>query len=449
MVRYQRTGKLVLCGISAAMLVAACSSSSKSSSAPSSAAATAAASSAPAATAASSAAPATGASSAAPATAASSAAASVAASAAPGAAIKVMQIGTFSSAGLSLQDAKNGVVAAVAAINKAGGANGHQIDMEYCNDAFDAATGAACARQAVQDKVVAIVGAASAEAPAEIPILQAAGIPWLAGNGSGGPIEQTSPISYPLTGGTQSIEVAMGRILTTLGDKKVSVIVADAAAAYPAGDAVMQGVKLGGGTSSRTLAKIGATDFSAVASAALASKPDGIAIASVPADAPRIALALRQAGYKGDISTLAAIISDDSIKTLGANADKLYLVIDAVPTVVTSNPAVAKYTADMTANSMTSSIDSQSLTGWTAVQFFSALVTDLGSTTATPAAITSLLANLPKPISLGTVPDYAGVPSPALFAAYPRVPTFAVYVTEILGGAKVLYNGGKPFNPLS
>jgi ABC-type branched-subunit amino acid transport system substrate-binding protein len=360
-----------------------------------------------------------------------------------------MQIGTFSSAGLSLQDAKNGVVAAVAAINKAGGANGHQIDMEYCNDAFDAATGAACARQAVQDKVVAIVGAASAEAPAEMPILQAAGIPWLAGNGSGGPIEQTSPISYPLTGGTQSIEVAMGRILTTLGDKKVSVIVADAAAAYPAGDAVMQGVKLGGGTSSRTLAKIGAADFSAVASAALASKPDGIAIASVPADAPRITLALRQAGFKGDISTLAAIISDAAIKSLGANADKLYLVIDAVPTVVTSNPAVAKYTADMTANSMTSSIDSQSLTGWTAVQFFSALVTDLGTTTATPASLTSLLASLPKPISLGTVPDYAGVPSPALFAAYPRVPTFSVYVTEILGGKSVLYNGGAPFNPLS
>jgi ABC-type branched-subunit amino acid transport system substrate-binding protein len=375
--------------------------------------------------------------------------ASSAAPATPGAPIKVMQIGTFSSTGLSLADAKSGVQAAVAAINKAGGANGHQITMEYCNDAFDAATGAACARQAVQDKVVAVVGAASAEAPAEMPILQAAGIPWLAGNGSGGPIEQTSPISYPLTGGTQSIEVAMGRLLTTLGDKKISVIVADAAAAYPAGDAVMQGVKLGGGTSSRTLAKIGATDFSAVASAALASKPDGIAIASVPADAPRIALALRQAGYKGDISTLAAIVSDDAIKSLGSNADKLYLVIDAVPTVVTSNPAVAKYAADMKAAGSSSSIDSQSLTGWTAVQFFSALVTDLGSTAASPASLTALLAHLPAPISLGTVPDYSGVPSPALFTAYPRVPTFAVYVTEILGGKTVLYDGGKPFNPLS
>jgi ABC-type branched-subunit amino acid transport system substrate-binding protein len=415
MARYTRTGRLVFCGVAVAMLVSACSSSSKSTGGSSSAASAG-----------------TGAS-----------------SAVAGPPIKVMQIGTFSSAGLSLQDAKDGVTAAVAAVNKAGGANGHQINMEYCNDAFDAATGSACARQAVQDGVVAIVGAASAEAPAELPILAAAGIPWLAGTGAGGPIEQTSPISYPLTGGTQSVEVAMGRLLTTLGDKTVSVVVADAAAAYPAGDAVAQGVKLGGGTSARTLAKIGATDFSAVASAALASKPTGVAIASVPADAPRIVLALRQAGYKGDITTLASIVSDDAIKTLGANADKLYLVVDAVPTTVTTNPAVAKYITDMGSADLTKSIDSKSLAGWTAVQFLSALVTQMGSTAITSASITTTLAKLPKPISLGTVPDYTGVPSPALFPEYPRVPTFSVYVTEVLNGAKTLYNDGKPFNPLS
>lgn len=362
--------------------------------------------------------------------------------------IKVMQIGTFDSAGLSLEDAKDGVSAAVAAINKAGGANGHQISMEYCNDNFNASTGAQCARQAVQDKVVAVVGAASAEASAEIPILQAAHIPWLAGTGSGGPIEQTSPISYPLTGGTQSVEVAMGRLLTTLGEKNVAVIVADAAAAYPAGDAVASGVKSGGGTSKRTLAKIGATDYSAVASAALSSKPDGVAIASVPTDAPRIILALRQAGYKGPITTLAGIVSDDAIKSLGANADNLYLLVDTVPVTSTSNSSVQSFLADMKSANLTKSVDSEALSGWTAVHFFADLVSQIGDQDVTSSAVTSTLAHLSKPISLGTVPDYHGVPSPPLVKGYPRVPTFSVYVTKVQNGKEQPYNNGEPYNPL-
>jgi len=365
--------------------------------------------------------------------------------------IKIMQIGTFQSPGLSLVNAESGVKAHVDYINSHGGVLGHKLVVQYCNDGFDASTAAACASTAVQNHDVAIVGGASAESPAIFPILQAAGIPWLGGTGSGGPIEATSPISYPLTGGTQSVEVGMGRILTDLGDKKVAVIIADAAAAYPAYDAVVQGVTKGGGTAAaRVLATIGAPDFSAVASSALASNPTGIAIASVPNDVPRIALALRQAGYKGDISTLAGVMSNTAIQSLGKNAANLYLLTDLVPVSFSNIPAVSGFLAGMKADGYSApDIDVKSIGGWTAIGFFQQIVRQLGKTPVTSKSIVKLLANLPKPISLGTVADYTGVPNPPLVAQYPRVPTFKVFGSAVQGdGTQVPYNQGKPFDPL-
>jgi branched-chain amino acid transport system substrate-binding protein len=365
-------------------------------------------------------------------------------------AIKVMQIGTFASSSLSLIDAEYGVKARVAQINSAGGSDGHKIDMSYCNDGFNADTAEACARTAVQNGDIAIVGGASGVSPDIFPIIQQAGIPWLAGTGSGGPIEQTSTMSYPLTGGTQSVEVGMGRILTDLGDKNIAVIVADAAAAFPAGDAVKQGLTLGGGTSTRVLATIGAPDFSSVAAAALSHHPDGIAIASVPTDAPRIILALRQAGYKGAISTLAGIVSDQAIQSLGANAANLYLLSDIMPTTFTSVPAIQTFTAGMKAAGYGAAhIDTQSLGGWNAVNFLEAIVKDIGKSAITSKSIISTLAHVPSPISLGTVPDYKGVPNPPLVKDYPRVPTFNIYASQVSAtGAQTPYNNGNPFNPL-
>lgn len=364
--------------------------------------------------------------------------------------IQIMQIGTFQSAGLSLVDAENGLKAQVQAVNKAGGVNGHKIDVQYCNDGFVATTAAACARTAVQDHDVAIVGGASAESPAIFPILQKAGIPWLAGTGSGGPIEATSPISYPLTGGTQSDEVGMGRVLTDLGDKKVAVIIADAAPAFPAYTAVAQGVTAGGGTvTARVLATIGAPDFSAVASSALATNPTGVAIASVPGDAPRIALALRQAGYTGDISTLSGIMSESSIQSLGTAAAKIYLISDFIPTNFTSVPAVSTYTAQMSlAGFSSANIDPESIGGWTAGAFFTAIVRDLGTKPVTSKNIVAFLKK-PKTITLGTVAPYTGVKSPPLVKEFPRVPTFNVFASEVQSdGSQVAYNNGKSFNPL-
>ncbi|MEU0561732.1 ABC transporter substrate-binding protein [Dactylosporangium sp. NPDC006015] len=359
--------------------------------------------------------------------------------------IKIMQIGTFESPNLSLKDAKAGLDAHVQSINAAGGIDGRKIEVTYCNDAYNANTGAACARQAVSDGVVAVVGAASSQAPAELPVLEAAGIPWLAGAGSGGPTEGTSKVSYPITGGTQSMQVGLGRLLANKGGKNIAVIVADAAAAYAAADDIANGAKAGGAQSYRILAPLGAPDFSAVASSALAKTPDAIAVASTATDAPRIIRAVRQAGFKGNIATLANIFKPADQKALGDLADKVFITSSAVPVTNTSIPQVQQFLADMAKYHPEAVTDNGSLGTWTSITFLVEIVKRLGGNVSA-AAITGLLDKLDKPIVLGTVPDYAGIPNPPVVQTYPRVPTFKVYVSEAVGGT--LKQDGDAIDPL-
>src|SRR5437879_6365744 len=86
---------------------------------------------------------------------------SAAAGPATGAPIKIMTIATLQSPNLAAPQVETAVRARVAALNKAGGINGRPIEPEFCNDKFDPNEGSACARKAVDDKVVAVVGGLS------------------------------------------------------------------------------------------------------------------------------------------------------------------------------------------------------------------------------------------------------------------------------------------------
>lgn len=90
--------------------------------------------------------------------------------------------------------------------------------------------------------------------------------------------------------------------------------------------------------------------------------------------------------------------------------------------------------------------DNGSLGTWNAVTFFVEIVKRLDGQVSA-AAITGLLSKLDKPIVLGTVPDYAGIPNPPVVSNYPRVPTFKVYVSQATGGT--LKQDGDPIEPLA
>ena len=98
---------------------------------------------------------------------------------------------------------------AVIDINNAGGLNGHEVQLITCNEGFDPNIAADCARDAVDQDVAAVIGGFTINAPNVLPILEAAGIPWI-----GPPLvssqELTDPSAYPVNSGIMSM-AALGR----------------------------------------------------------------------------------------------------------------------------------------------------------------------------------------------------------------------------------------------
>ncbi|MDQ0775402.1 ABC-type branched-subunit amino acid transport system substrate-binding protein [Streptomyces aurantiacus] len=97
-------------------------------------------------------------------------------------------------------------------VNDHGGINGRKLKVLTCNDHNDTVAAANCARRAVEENVVAVVGSYSQHARSFFSPLEAAGIPYLGGYGVTDD-EFTSPLSYPVNGGQPSLLAGLGRQL--------------------------------------------------------------------------------------------------------------------------------------------------------------------------------------------------------------------------------------------
>ncbi|MFF5787064.1 ABC transporter substrate-binding protein [Streptomyces sp. NPDC012693] len=94
-------------------------------------------------------------------------------------------------------------------INSRGGIDGHELRVLTCNEHNTSTGAAACARRAVREKAVAVVGSYSQNGRAFMAPLEAAGIPYIGGYGISED-EFTSPLSYPVNGGLASLIAGHG-----------------------------------------------------------------------------------------------------------------------------------------------------------------------------------------------------------------------------------------------
>jgi ABC-type branched-subunit amino acid transport system substrate-binding protein len=85
-------------------------------------------------------------------------------------------------------------------VNAAGGINGKKVELVACNDKFDPNESANCARQAVREKAVALVGGFSGFEDQVFPVLEQGKLPWV-GAVAASAKGLTSPYSYPLAAG--------------------------------------------------------------------------------------------------------------------------------------------------------------------------------------------------------------------------------------------------------
>ncbi|MFD3501508.1 ABC transporter substrate-binding protein [Streptomyces sp. NPDC058676] len=97
-------------------------------------------------------------------------------------------------------------------INAQGGINGRKITVLTCNDRNDSVAAARCARRAVKEEVVAVVGSYSQHSDSFFPPLEGEGIPYIGGYGVTTD-EFTSPLSYPVNGGAPTLLAGLGKAL--------------------------------------------------------------------------------------------------------------------------------------------------------------------------------------------------------------------------------------------
>ncbi|MFJ8545399.1 ABC transporter substrate-binding protein [Streptomyces sp. NPDC093586] len=97
-------------------------------------------------------------------------------------------------------------------INDHGGLGGHRLNVLTCNDHNDSVAAVKCARRAVKEGAVAVVGSYSQHADSFFPVLEGAGIPYIGGYGITN-AEFTSPLSYPVNGGQPTLLAGLGSAL--------------------------------------------------------------------------------------------------------------------------------------------------------------------------------------------------------------------------------------------
>lgn len=107
-------------------------------------------------------------------------------------------------------------------VNANGGIDGHELRILTCNELNTSAGAAACARRAVREGVVAVVGSYSQNGRAFMAPLEAASIPYIGGYGISED-EFTSPLSYPVNGGQASLIAGHGMQLAE-SCRKVSLV---------------------------------------------------------------------------------------------------------------------------------------------------------------------------------------------------------------------------------
>ncbi|MFI6338254.1 ABC transporter substrate-binding protein [Streptomyces sp. NPDC050535] len=99
-------------------------------------------------------------------------------------------------------------------VNSKGGINGHKLNILTCNDHNNSVDAATCARRAVKENVVAVVGSYSQHGRSFLAPLEGAGIPYIGGYGVTDD-EFTSPLSYPVNGGEPALLAGLGEQLGT------------------------------------------------------------------------------------------------------------------------------------------------------------------------------------------------------------------------------------------
>jgi ABC-type branched-subunit amino acid transport system substrate-binding protein len=142
--------------------------------------------------------------------------------------IKLMSVTTLNAAGPTYENIANTAQYYANYINARGGVAGRPLEVMVCDEQFDAAVATTCARQAVEEGVVAVVGSFTFFAESIVPVLEEAGIDWFGMCCPIAPSEFTSEYSFPI--GNQPM-YAVGAVSRAVQDgcQNINAVIIDGA----------------------------------------------------------------------------------------------------------------------------------------------------------------------------------------------------------------------------
>lgn len=216
--------------------------------------------------------------------------------------------------------------AAVSYVNAyKGGIGGHPIKLITCQTDGTPATSQRCANQILDQKPVAILGAADTGAPGAIPVWENAGLAYLGGVPFT-PVEQNSKNAVIFSSVSTADNAAASLYAAkTLGAKSAAVIYTSDTQGTSVAENVIIPTMNGAGISKVTKISIPptASDVSAAVATALGASPDVIYI-NAPAACPNILNSLKQLGNTAKILGIDPCTSPAAIAGANGGAEGLY-----------------------------------------------------------------------------------------------------------------------------
>ena len=236
--------------------------------------------------------------------------------------IKVEIIAVLSNPAFSDPEAATAAKAYVKEANASGGINGHPIDLEVCDSNLNPNQETACFQKAVTDHVVAVVGSFLPFGTG-MKLLQAAGIPFIGGNGTT-LAEFTSPISFPADSGEIGWYYGEAALMKEAGVTKPAIMYCDTAACdlsvqYAQDEWTQFG---GSGAVKKVLAPLAQAQYTAQAASAATGGTNGVTMASATQAIPKMVTDLRQANFKGPVALIDSFVDSSTVSAMGSYADR-------------------------------------------------------------------------------------------------------------------------------
>jgi len=145
--------------------------------------------------------------------------------------IRVMTVTTLNAAGPTYENIANTANLYADYINARGGIAGRPLEVTVCDEQFDPAVATTCARQAVEEGMVSIVGSFTFFAESIVPVIAESSITWFGACCPITPSELTSPYSFPI--GNQPM-YAVGAVKRAVEDgcESINAVIIDGAQVF-------------------------------------------------------------------------------------------------------------------------------------------------------------------------------------------------------------------------